>query len=174
MDELSLQRRDPVAGQTAVGLDLGLARAPGADPAVDTSRAEALEVRPQPPHPREVVLELRELDLELALGGVSMRGEDVEDDRRPVDHRDAERGLEVALLAGRELVVAGDEVGVYARQVGLQLLELARAEVGVRVRALTALDQLADAGDPRRPQEFVQLREIIVVPSGRAATRYAR
>ena len=106
VDELALERRDPVAGQPPVGLDLRLARSSGTDAAVDASRAEALEVRPQAAHAGEVVLELRELDLELALGAVGVRGEDVEDDRGAVDHREAERRLEVSLLPGRELVVA--------------------------------------------------------------------
>src|SRR3954447_22805392 len=66
--ELALERRDAVAGEAAVGLDLRLARASGADAAVHTAGAEALEVRPQAAHAREVVLELRELDQELALG----------------------------------------------------------------------------------------------------------
>ena len=114
MRELSLERRDPVAREPAVGLDLRLARSAGSDPAVDPPGAEPLEVRPQAPHPREVVLELGELDLQLALGAVGVGGEDVEDDRRAVDHRHAERRLEVALLARRQLVVAGDEVRVGA------------------------------------------------------------
>ena len=143
----------------------------GADPAVDPAGAEALEVRPQAPHPREVVLELRQLDLELALGGVRVGGEDVEDDRRAVDHRDAERRLEVALLARRELVVAGDEVGVRARDLGLQLLELAGAEVGVRMRMVAALDQLADAGDAGRPQQLLSSASWSCSPSGTAAIR---
>ena len=67
---------------------------------------------PETPHPRQVVLELRELDLELALGGVRMVGEDVEDHRGAVDNGRAERLLEVALLSRRELVVDGDQVGV--------------------------------------------------------------
>ena len=61
--EPPLQLRDAVASETAVGLDLGLTGATGADPA-----AEPLEVGPQPSHAREVVLELRQLDLEVALG----------------------------------------------------------------------------------------------------------
>ena len=116
--ELSLQRRDPVAGQPAVGLDLRLARSSGSDTAVDAPRSESLQVRPQAPHPRQVVFELGELDLKLALGAVRVGGEDVEDDRRAVDHRHPERRLEIALLARRQLVVAGDEVGVGARQLG--------------------------------------------------------
>ena len=62
-------------------------------------------MRPQPAHAREVVLELGQLDLELALGRVGVVGEDVEDDRGAVDHRHVERLLEVALLARAELVV---------------------------------------------------------------------
>jgi hypothetical protein len=119
--ELPLQRGDPVAGQPTVGLDLRLAGSPGTDTAVDSTGSEALEVRPQPAHPRQVVLELSELDLELALGAVGMVGEDVEDDRRAVDHRNPELGLEVALLSRRQLVVAGHQVRVRARQRGLQL-----------------------------------------------------
>ncbi len=74
--------------------------------------AEALEVGPQPPHAREVVLELGELDLELALGRVGVVGEDVEDHGGAVDDRHAELLLEVALLARQQLVVAGDQVRV--------------------------------------------------------------
>ena len=110
--QLAAQRGDPVARQAAVGLDLRLARATGADPAVDAPGAEALEVRPQAPHAGEVVFELRQLDLELPLGRVGVVGEDVEDHRGAVDHRHAERLLQVALLAGHQLVVDGDQVGV--------------------------------------------------------------
>ncbi len=109
--EPPLERRDPVARQAAVGLDLGLPRSARPDPA-----AEALEVRPQAAHAGEVVLELGELDLELALGRVRVVGEDVEDDRRAVDHRHAGLLLEVALLAREQLVVAGDQVGVRLRE----------------------------------------------------------
>ena len=97
---------------------------------------------PQPAHAREVVLQLGELDLQLALGAARVRGEDVEDHRRAVDDRQAERLLEVALLARRQLVVAGDQVRVGCLRGGLRLGHLARAEVGVRVRLLAALHHL--------------------------------
>ena len=97
--ELAAQRRDAVARQAAVGLDLRLARAAGADAADAAAGAQALEVRPQAAHAGHVVLELGQLDLELALGRVGVDGEDVEDHRRAVDHRHAELLLEVALLA---------------------------------------------------------------------------
>ena len=142
MGQATLERRDPVARQPAVGLDLGLAGTARADPA-----AEALQMRPQAAHPRQVVLQLGELDLELALGGVGVGGEDVQDDRGAIDDRDAERGLQVALLARGQLVVACDQVGVGGRYLALELIELAGAEVGVGMGLVAALDQLADGGD---------------------------
>src|SRR5439155_16968731 len=135
--ELPAQSVDAVTGEAAVGLDLRLARAAGADAAVHAARAEALEMRPQAAHAREVVLELGELDLELALGRVRVVGEDVEDDRGAVDDRHvAELLLQVALLTRAELVVAGHDVGVERLDRLLELSELARAEIGVRVRVL--------------------------------------
>ena len=64
----------------AVALELRLTRAARADAA-----AEPLEVLPHAAHARQVVLELRELDLELALGADGVLGEDVEDQLRAVD-----------------------------------------------------------------------------------------
>src|SRR5581483_6610258 len=68
--EAALEDGDAPAGETAVGLELGLARPTRSDTA-----AESLEVLPHAPHAREVVLELRELDLELALGAHGVLGE---------------------------------------------------------------------------------------------------
>ena len=62
-------------------------------------------------HARQVVLELRELDLELALGADGVLGEDVEDQLRAVDDPRLERVLEVALLRRLELVVDDQRLG---------------------------------------------------------------
>ncbi len=166
MRQLPAQRRDPVARKPPVGLNLRLARSASPDPAVDPAGAEPLEVRPQPAHPGEVVLELRELDLELPLGRVGVGSEDVEDDRGAVDHRDPESRLEVALLARRQLVVARDEVRVRGAQRGLQLVELARPEIRVRVRALALLDKLADVRDAGGAEQLAKLIEALFVVIG--------
>jgi hypothetical protein len=152
------QRSDPVARQPAVGLDLRLARAPGADPA-----PEPLEVGPEPAHPRQVVLELGELHLELSLGAVGVVGEDVEDHRGAVDHRHAELGLEVSLLARGQLIVAGDQVGVHAVQRPLQLGELAATQVSVRIGLRPHLDHLTGRRDAGGAQQLLELGERLAI-----------
>jgi hypothetical protein len=130
------ERGDPVAREPLVGLDLAFAGAPGADPS-----PQALEVRPETSHSREVVLELGELDLEFSLCAVGVAGKDVEDDGRAVDHRELQGGLQVPLLAGRELVVGDDHVCVGALCLRADLVELARSHIGVWVGPVPALDR---------------------------------
>ena len=76
--QAAAKRRDAVARKAAVGLDLGLARAADADAAAATRRRGARGASTAA-HAGQVVLELRELDLQLALGRVRVLGEDVED-----------------------------------------------------------------------------------------------
>jgi hypothetical protein len=157
------QHGDAVARQPAVRLDLRLARASGADAADAAPGAEALEVRPQPAHAGHVVLELRQLDLQLALGRVRVVGEDVEDHGRAVHDRHVEQLLEVALLPRGELVVAGDHVGVRRLGERLQLLDLALAQVVVGMRLLTVLHQLADDRHARGAQQLLQLGQVVAL-----------
>src|SRR5207244_9984819 len=110
------QQRDPASGDPAVGLELALARTPRADAA-----AEPLEVLPHPAHPRQVVFELGELDLELALGAHCVLGEDVEDQLRAVDDARLQRILEPPLLAGFELVVDEEYLAAGVAVLPLQL-----------------------------------------------------
>ena len=114
--------------------------------------------RPQAAHAREVVFQLRQLDLQLALGAACVRGEDVEDHGRAVDDGQADGLLEVALLARGQLVVAGDQVGVGGLRRGLRLGDLAGPEIGVRVRLLALLDHLPDDADAGGAQQLGRAR----------------
>jgi hypothetical protein len=120
-------------------------------------------VGPQTPHAGHVVLQLRELDLELALGRVGVVGEDAEDHGGAVDDGDAELLLEVALLARRQLVVAGDDVGVQRLDALLDLRQLALADVGVGVRRLAVLDLLAHDRDAGGAQQLLQLGQVVAL-----------
>ena len=139
-------------------LELRLAGAARADAA-----AEPLEVLPHPAHARQVVLELRELDLELALGADGVLREDVEDQLRPVDDARLERVLEVALLRRLELVVDDQRLRAEPRERLLQLLDLALADVGAHRRAARG------AGRPSRRAR--RPRRARAPPSRRAPRR---
>ena len=144
------EQGDPATRDPAVGLELGLTGAARADAA-----AEALEVLPQAPHPREVVLQLGELDLELPLGAHGVLGEDVEDQLGPVDDARLEGVLEGPLLHRSELVVHDEHLRVGARVGVLQLLELPLADVGSRVVARPVLDELGHRLDARGRRELL-------------------
>ena len=88
-----LQQLDALADQPAVGLELGFAGAAQADAAF-----LPLEVGPAPDQAGGHVLQLGELDLQLAFGAARALGEDVEDQAHAVDDPAFERALEVALL----------------------------------------------------------------------------
>ena len=146
----------------AVGLELRLARAARAD-----APAEALEVLPHPAHPRQVVLELCELDLELALGADRVLGEDVEDQLRAVDDACLEGVLEQPLLCRLELVVDDQHVGRRRAERALQLVELAFADVRARVGTGSVLHDLVHRLDSGRPGQLAQLGELVRLTPGR-------
>ena len=154
--QLPLQDGDAVPRQPAVGLELRLTRAARADPA-----AEPLEVLPHAAHARQVVFELRELDLQLAFGARRVLREDVEDQLGAVDHARVERVLEESLLCRVELVVDEQALGAGFLVALLQLLELALADVRPLRRAGAVLDDLADRLDARRPGELLDLGQLV-------------
>ena len=116
---------------------------------------------PHSPHPRQVVLELCELDLELPLGADGVLGEDVEDQLRAVDDPRLERVLERPLLRRAELVVGDQHLGRGVAVRLLQLLELPFADVAARVGEAPVLDDPADRLDARRPRELLQFGELV-------------
>src|SRR5204863_9737537 len=69
------QRRDPVADAAAINLQLGLAGSAAANPSGQAGQRVAAADQP-----RQQVLELGELDLELAVGALRPLREDVEDE----------------------------------------------------------------------------------------------
>ena len=115
---------------------------------------------PHPAHAREVVLELRQLDLELSLGAPCVLGEDVENQLRPVDDARLERVLERTLLGRRELLVHEQHLGVALRVLGLQLGQLALADERLRIRPVPVLNQLGDRVHPCGAGELPKLREL--------------
>ena len=133
-----------------------------AGPARPDAAAEALEMLPHAAHPGKVVLELCQLDLELAFGARRVLGEDVEDELGAVDHAQLELVLETALLARVEVVVDDEGFGVRAGDRLLQLDELPLPHVGARIRRGPALQELPDGLDARGAQKLPHLGELVL------------
>ena len=139
LGQLRLELLDPVPDQPAVFLELLFARAAHPDAALVPR-----QVGPHPLEPGHRVFELRQLDLEVGLVRSRVRREDVEDHLGAIDHLDPELLLEVARLGGAQVVVEDDDVGLLGLDERLELLDLARADVGRDVDLLPLLQQAAD------------------------------
>ena len=150
----AVQQRDPAARDPAVALELGSERAHAA--------AETFEVLPHASHPRQVVFQLRELDLQLPLGASGVLGEDVQDQLGAIDDARLERVLEGPLLRGVELVIDEQHLGARLAVGTLQLLELPLAHVGTPLGARAMLDELADRLDKRRVRKLSQLGQLLL------------
>ena len=140
--ELAAQLGDLGVDAAPVGLDLGLTGTAAADAltAGGTTTGLARQVAAPAAQALLHVLQLRQLDLRLALLALRVLGEDVEDQRGAVDDLDLDLVLEVAQLAGRELAVADDGVGAGGLHDLADRLDLAAADVGRRVGLLAALE----------------------------------
>ena len=163
--QLGADLLDALLGLAAIGLELGFTfAADGPGGATLTGK-----VGPVAGEPRHEVLQLGQLDLELALAGSGALGEDVEDQRRAVDDLGPEDLLEIAGLGPGEFVVEEHRVGIGLLGRLGELLGLARPDERAGVRRLETLDSLTHHGHPGGGGQFGQLVEGIGdVPGGMA------
>jgi hypothetical protein len=116
---------------------------------------------PPPPatQPGQHVLELGQLHLCLALAAPRVLGEDVQDQRGPVDDLDPHDALEVSQLARGELAIADHGVGAGRGDDARELVRLARAHVGGGVDPAAPLDEAVEHLGPRGLGQPAQLAE---------------
>ena len=139
--ELATELGDLVVDPAPVGLDLGLTGPAATDALAAGGPATDLAGQVAAPAAQSLlqVLELGQLDLRLALLRLRVLGEDVEDQRGPVDGLDLELVLEVPQLGGRELAVDDDGVGAGCEHDLAQPVDLAASDVCRRIGLLAAL-----------------------------------
>ena len=155
--DVAPELRDPPADVLAVDLHLRLAGTAGADAASQPRHRFAPASQP-----RQQVVQLRQLHLHLALAGTRMQREDVQDQRRPVDHLHAQPLLERAQLSGRQLLVQDHGVGAVRVDHVVELAELALADVRGRIRLGAALDDPGDRLGARRVGERRELVQVLL------------
>ena len=83
---------------------------------------------------------MSQLDLGFALTTGGVLGEDVQNQRGPVDDLDLDHLLQRVELGGTQFAVADDGVGAGGDHDLTQFLGLARPDVGGRIRLVAALD----------------------------------
>src|SRR6201996_9504689 len=159
--DLAAELGDPRPDPAPVGLDLGLPRAAGPDATAARAPAARLPGQRLTPaaQPRQHVLQLGKLDLRLALPALGVLGEDVQDQRGPVDHLDLDHSLKAAQLAGAELAIADHRVRARRGHDPGELVRLARTDVGGRVDPATALDQAVEHDGTSGLGQAAELRE---------------
>jgi hypothetical protein len=124
--QLPAQLRHPIADQPPVGLDLGFAGAAEKPEAT----ALTLEVSPASHKATGLVIEMGELDLQPPFRGRGALAEYFEDQAGAVDHLGLDRGLEVALLDGRDRGIDDDQFRVGLRRRLPDRFHLPRSEQG--------------------------------------------
>src|SRR5690606_33368834 len=131
-----LERGDAVPDAAPVDLELRLAGAPGADAAAEAAHRLAAAGQA-----RELVLELRQLDLYLRLAARGVLREDVEDHLGAVEDLQLREALDLPGLRRRELPVEDAQVGVLVERQRHRLLQLALADDRAVVGLRAALDR---------------------------------
>ena len=145
---------DAVADAPAVDFQLRLARPASADAARQPrERVVALA------EARKEVLELRELDLQLAVGALGALGEDVQNQLSAVEDLEARLLGDVAALRGAQVAVEDDDVRHELHRAQDELLELALAHQVARVRLTAHLEDGVEHLHPGGAREFPQLAQ---------------
>src|SRR5262249_16668070 len=127
--EALVQSADASPDQPAIGLELCLARTTQPDAAL-----LPLEVGPTAHQSRGQMLELRELHLQLTLEAARALREDVEDQRRSIEHATGELALEIAFLARRQWMIDEDQLASVLDHGSPQHLYLAAAHERAGIR----------------------------------------
>jgi hypothetical protein len=98
--QLLLHVPDAPGNLPPVGFELSFARAAGADAAAQLRHFHAA-----PGQPRQHVLQLCQLHLQLAFARARVAGKNVEDELGSVDHPKLDDFFNIALLRGTEVVI---------------------------------------------------------------------
>ena len=125
----ALQLRHPFPDPPPVHFQLAFSGAPGTDAA-----RQPAQHQPLADQPGALILQLRQLYLQLALGAGCPLGKDIQDQRGPVDHLHPQQILQVSHLDAGQLLVQNAEIRLQGLAFPGQLLRPAPADEESAVR----------------------------------------
>ncbi len=154
------QPRDLFRHAAAVDFQLRFTRTPHADAA-----ALPRQVRPHAGQPRQQILQLRQLDLQLAVLRLRALRKNIENQLRPIQNLPLENLLQIAALRGTQLIVENHRADVLLLAKLRQFARLARPDVIGRRRRGPPLDRRIHHLAAGALHQFAQfLQRLRVVP----------
>jgi hypothetical protein len=105
------------------------------------------------------VLQLRELDLQLAFVRARALREDIEDETRAIDNAALGQFFEIAFLHRAQRAIDQDQIGIERLALQRQLFGLAGADEIARIRFVDARGERADDARARRTRELAEFIE---------------
>jgi hypothetical protein len=139
----------PLANATAVGLQFLLARTAGSD-----TTAEPGKLRSGPSEPRQKIIQLGQLDLQLSLAAARVPREDVQDELGAINNATVRPALQIALLHGRELAVKDNQGRLACGGFGADLLQLASSNDARGINSVAHLKNAAGDNCSRAARQF--------------------
>ena len=118
------------------------------------------------------MLQLRQLNLKLAFARPGALREDVENQRRAIEHFALENPFQVAALRGRKFVVEDDCIDILVPAMPAKFIGLAAADESSGGRRFELLRALADDFGPGRHGEFRQFIQRIAHLPARATFQF--
>ena len=122
------------------------------------------QVRPTARQPRQPIFVLRQFDLQRAFARVRVLREDIEDQRRPIEHARllAQFLLQIALMTRREFVVEQGHLKVQLGLPRLEFFDFAFPDKGCRFNSIEFLRHLADHFQPGGVGQCAQFFQRII------------
>ncbi len=151
--DLALEFADPLPHRLVAQLQRALAGTLHADPALEP----ALLLRNR--QPRNQILQLRQLHLDLRLRRLRPTRKDLKNQLGPVDDLDPQRQIQIVHLQRRQIVVEDHHIRARFAAGQLHIRQLAFADQQPRRRLRPTLHDAPDHLRPRRIRQPLQLRQ---------------
>ena len=166
--QLLFQLVDLPVDVAAVGLQLSLAGALGANGTLAAGTGLTLQMGPHTGQAGQQILILRQLHLQAALSGSGSLGEDIKDQSAAIQHLHPQILRQCAHLRGAEVVIENDHGGALAVHQFLDLCHFALADEGAGLRHGAVLQHRGchlTAGGFHQRGQVLQRCLIRIVPS---------
>lgn len=138
--QLSFNSRDAILDAAAVGFQLSFTFTTAHPNSALLSR----QVAPKACQSRQQVLQLGQFDLEFAFFGPGALGENIEDQRSPIEDFAIKNPLQIAALGGRKLIVENDRIHICPATMLGKFIRFALANECGRAGCGKSLQTIAD------------------------------